>query len=173
VTLAPHWTPWRFALDLPARAPIADSDVTAAEPPTPVGIVTDDQRLVAPAPITQPVRYRMTSIPGDAYPENVGSMRDAERAENLQLPALPREANPRTAALAGNLRAQHPDDAGYVRAVLQWFQHQIVLLHAGPPLLPATDSVDAFLFDSRRGFCEHYAGSFVVLLRAAASRRAW
>ncbi len=29
------------------------------------------------------------------------------------------------------------------------------------------DIVDDFLFDTRRGFCEHYAGAFVVLLRAA------
>ena len=29
------------------------------------------------------------------------------------------------------------------------------------------DPVDEFLFDTRRGFCEHYASAFVVLLRAA------
>lgn len=35
-----------------------------------------------------------------------------------------------------------------------------------PPLL-GRDSVDEFLFDSQRGFCEHFAGSFVFLMRAA------
>ena len=35
-----------------------------------------------------------------------------------------------------------------------------------PPLLEH-DPVDMFLFDTRRGFCEHYASAFVVLLRAA------
>ena len=34
------------------------------------------------------------------------------------------------------------------------------------PLLDK-DSTDEFLFDTRRGFCEHYASAFVVLLRAA------
>jgi hypothetical protein len=29
------------------------------------------------------------------------------------------------------------------------------------------DSVDEFLFSTRRGFCEHYAGSFVFLMRSA------
>ena len=29
------------------------------------------------------------------------------------------------------------------------------------------DPVDEFLFDNRRGFCEHYASSFVFLMRAA------
>src|SRR4029078_7478890 len=35
-----------------------------------------------------------------------------------------------------------------------------------PPLLEE-DPVDTFLFDTRRGFCEHYASAFVVMLRAA------
>ena len=35
-----------------------------------------------------------------------------------------------------------------------------------PPLLGA-DAIDEFLFDSRRGFCEHYASAFVFLMRAA------
>ena len=35
-----------------------------------------------------------------------------------------------------------------------------------PPKL-ADDSVDAFLFETKRGFCEHYASAFAVLMRAA------
>ena len=35
-----------------------------------------------------------------------------------------------------------------------------------PPLL-GTDMVDEFLFDSKRGFCEHFAAAFVFTLRAA------
>jgi len=36
-----------------------------------------------------------------------------------------------------------------------------------PPLLAGANVVDGFLFNSRRGFCEHYAASFVFLMRAA------
>src|SRR5690606_17167958 len=35
-----------------------------------------------------------------------------------------------------------------------------------PPLL-GDDSVDGFVFETRRGFCEHFAGAFVFLMRAA------
>jgi hypothetical protein len=35
-----------------------------------------------------------------------------------------------------------------------------------PPAL-GKDNVDEFLFGTRRGFCEHYAGSFALLMRAA------
>jgi transglutaminase-like putative cysteine protease len=64
------------------------------------------------------------------------------------------------------LRAQHPDDVDYIRAVLTWFTTEPFVYTLAPPLLDR-DPVDMFLFDSRHGFCEHYASAFVVLLRAA------
>ncbi len=36
-----------------------------------------------------------------------------------------------------------------------------------PGVVHPRDPVDGFLFDSRRGFCEHYASAFAVLLRGA------
>ena len=36
-----------------------------------------------------------------------------------------------------------------------------------PPLLASDDPYDEFLFETKRGFCEHYAGSFALLMRAA------
>ena len=36
-----------------------------------------------------------------------------------------------------------------------------------PPLLPGSDSVDQFLFQTRRGFCGHFASAGAFLLRAA------
>ena len=79
---------------------------------------------------------------------------------------LPRNRNPRTQQLAAELRAAHPDDMAYVRAVLDMFAQQPFFYTLSPPKLGA-DSVDEFLFDTRRGFCEHYASAFAVLLRAA------
>jgi hypothetical protein len=36
-----------------------------------------------------------------------------------------------------------------------------------PPPLPERDPVDAFLFETQLGFCEHFAAAFVSLMRAA------
>lgn len=36
-----------------------------------------------------------------------------------------------------------------------------------PPLLGDDDPMDDFLFDSLRGFCEHYAYAFVMMMREA------
>jgi hypothetical protein len=53
-----------------------------------------------------------------------------------------------------------------VRRALELFRSEAFFYSLTPPLLGA-NSVDEFLFDTRRGFCEHYAGSFVFLMRAA------
>ena len=167
VTLEPHWKPWLFALELPARAPASDLEGGVGGSSSALGMVTDDQRLVAAAPITQPLRYRMTSALADGYAAATGAALESEREENLQLPNLAREPNSKTLDFARRLRAEQSDDASYIRAVLQFFRTESFYYTLAPPAFRGPDPVDAFLFDSRRGFCEHYASSFVVLLRAA------
>jgi hypothetical protein len=54
----------------------------------------------------------------------------------------------------------------YVRAVLELFTQQPFYYTLTPPKL-ADNSVDAFLFDTKRGFCGHYASAFATLMRAA------
>ncbi|WP_420426889.1 transglutaminaseTgpA domain-containing protein [Algiphilus sp.] len=88
-----------------------------------------------------------------------GSLR--ERA--LQLPA---NANPRSRALAADWRRQTRQPMALAQRALAYFRNEGFIYTLSPPLL-GTDSVDAFLFESRRGFCEHFAGSFVTLMRAA------
>jgi hypothetical protein len=64
------------------------------------------------------------------------------------------------------MRVRHPDDRGYIAAVLAMFRNEGFVYTLTPPLLPS-DPVDMFLFDERRGFCEHFASAFTVLLRDA------
>jgi hypothetical protein len=53
-----------------------------------------------------------------------------------------------------------------VRSVLKKFRQDTYNYTLEPPLL-GQHSVDEFLFDTKSGFCEHFAGAFVVLMRAA------
>ena len=62
---------------------------------------------------------------------------------------------------------RYPDDRRFISAVLQWFRSEPFFYTLAPPLLEEGEPVDMFLFDTRRGFCEHYASAFVVMLRAA------
>src|SRR5204862_3430287 len=106
--------------------------------------------------------YRQQSAIRDRYPADTA----LDVAENLRLPRSRNFGNPKTLAFARELRAQHPNDTDYIRAVLRWFRTEQFVYTLSPTAYD-TDPVDGFLFDARRGFCEHYASAFVVLLRAA------
>ncbi len=54
----------------------------------------------------------------------------------------------------------------YIRHVLAWYQQQNFSYSLKPGLL-GEHRIDEFLFKTRRGFCEHYASSFVMLMRYA------
>jgi len=81
----------------------------------------------------------------------------------LQLPA---ESGIQARQLAQQLRQNVPDNTAFVQTVLKYIAEQPFYYTRQPPLL-FDDPVDEFLFDSRRGFCEHYASAFVFLMRAA------
>jgi len=54
----------------------------------------------------------------------------------------------------------------YVQTILDMFSRQDFYYTLTPPKL-SDDSVDDFLFQTKRGFCGHYASAFAVLMRAA------
>ena len=153
VTLEPSHRIWLFALDLPSAMPRAETGTSG-----PLAILTRDQQLLSRSPLTQPLRYVQQSILLSSYPANARF----DAPANLRLP----DRNPRTRQLALELRAQYPDDRQLIAAVLTWFNRENFVYTMSPPLLKE-DTADEFLFDTRSGFCEHYASAFVVLLRSA------
>src|SRR5438477_7257512 len=157
VTLEASGQPWLFALDLPATLPRTDSEGASPAPPLLFLGLTRDQQLVARAPITQPLRYSMISNLRSTYP----ATSSFEARANLRLPT----GNPRSIEFARDLRARVPDDMAFITAVLRFYRDETFVYTLAAPLLER-EPVDQFLFETRRGFCEHYASSFVVLLRA-------
>ena len=147
LTLEPHHQRWLFALDLPATLP---PDSRAA----------GDMQILAREPVERRLRYQLTSyIDYRLGAELVPSAR--QRA--LTLPA---NLNPRTHALAGRWRSDEGSDPAVVARALAHFREQNFVYTLSPPRL-GTQAVDSFLFETKRGFCEHYAGAFVTLMRAA------
>ena len=150
VTLEPSSGHWLFALELPQRLPELDGNVAT---------VSGEFELMAANAIEARLRYRMVShlsyrLQPGALPEETDPW--------LQLPA---NGNPR-ALLAGlELRAE-PDPRKRVDAVLRSFRRENFVYTLNPPLL-GRNAVDDFLYGSRAGFCEHFAGAFVFLMRAA------
>ena len=80
--------------------------------------------------------------------------------------ALPPGSNPRLEALGASWR-QRPTTQQRLEAAQTWFRSHDFRYTLRPGALPAQAPFDAFLFDSRRGFCGHYASSFTALMRAA------
>jgi transglutaminase-like putative cysteine protease len=147
VTLEPHHMRWLFAVDLPATLPAGAS-------------LTPDYQLLASRPIRVRERYEMTSH----LRYRLGAV---ERPEALERGLrLPRNLNPRARELAQRLRAGAASDREVVRAALSHFRTNLFFYTLTPPPL-GLHSVDEFLFQTRRGFCEHYASSFAFLMRAA------
>lgn len=52
----------------------------------------------------------------------------------------------------------------YLQSVLSWYRKNGFTYTLTPGTLSG-DRIDQFLFSSRKGFCEHYASSFVMLMR--------
>ncbi len=147
VTLEPHNHNWLFALELAAKIP-------------PNARVTPEYMLLSRTPVRNRVRYDMRSY--TSFTEG-----GADGVEELRPGLLlPEGFNPRARRLARQWAAQNASDAAIAQKVLNHFREEGFVYTLEPPLL-GRDSVDEFLFGSKRGFCEHYASSFVFLMRAA------
>ena len=79
---------------------------------------------------------------------------------------LPEDRAPRSRALAQELRAAARSERDYIEAVLARFRRDGFSYTLEPAPL-GEEPVDEFLFQTREGFCEHYASAFAVLMRAA------
>ncbi len=148
VTLEPTEQRILFALDMPEQWP----DQIAEQ--------RWDYQLRTPRPIGAVIQYRARSYP--QYRAGTQLMAGL-RNSHLQLPA---GRNPRSAALAQRMRSEVADDAALVRAILEMFRQQEFYYTLTPPRLDR-DSVDDFLFNTRRGFCGHFASAFTMMMRAA------
>ncbi|PJC96685.1 DUF3488 domain-containing protein [Janthinobacterium sp. BJB1] len=125
-------------------------------------VVSSALEVLTVQPLASTVRYRASS---QTRYRLQAALSPAQQQPWLALPA---GRNPRSAAWARQLRgsgagALAPADA--IAAVLDHFRRAPFRYTLQPPLL-GKDGVDDFLFRTQAGFCEHYAGSFVVLMRA-------
>lgn len=146
LTLEPHNKTWLFALDFPGVLP-------------PGSTLSSDFRLLSKAPVHARLRYETRS-----YPDTFVGQNDTQASLKLAL-QLPSGVNPRARALAQQWRAETQNDEDIVKRMLDLYRRQVFRYTLQPPLL-GENSVDEFLFETRRGFCEHFASSFVFTMRA-------
>ncbi|HTQ36009.1 MAG TPA: DUF3488 and transglutaminase-like domain-containing protein, partial [Steroidobacteraceae bacterium] len=118
-----------------------------------------DNELRASHPLGTPVDYDAVS---HLRARSVGELSPLARRLDMQ---LPKGRNPRSIALAHQLRAQGGTDADYAARVLDYFRNGGFQYTMTPPLLDK-DSIDDLLFRTRLGYCGHFASAYVMLLRA-------
>jgi len=151
VTMGANYQPWLLALDTPTGIPVPLNKTKLKIS------VNDELQINTDKPVDQPLRYRASSILSDRFTSPAPAARST---------LITTGSNPKARAFAQQMRAEYPDDTELANALMRWFNSEPFHYTLSPPKL-GRNSIDDFIFDSRRGFCEHYAGSFVFLLRAA------
>jgi len=149
LTLEVHDKPWLPVMDFadPAALPSGSR-------------LNTDFTVTQAAKVQQRKRYSAV-----AY-ASLGNTLDTDADDMPRALELPARSNPRAREFASQLRTNSRDDQDYIRQVLARFHNDTYVYTLQPPRL-GTHSVDEFLFDTKRGFCEHYASSFTFLMRAA------
>jgi transglutaminase-like putative cysteine protease len=144
IALEPHDRKWLFALDRPAGRPKWSR-------------MYADFTIRNHRPVNRKKYYPMTAVtrPGKGPRWGV--------EEALQLPPA---GNPRSRGLAKQLAKGASGAQDVVKRGLEWLREKDFRYTLRPPTL-GEDPVDDFLFDSRRGYCEHYASAYAFLMRAA------
>ena len=143
----PSYRRWLFALD---TAQINNSDINQLT----------DFSLVYDKPITKSISYRVTSFPTAIKNPELGRYLTDK---NLRIPA---DSNPELTELGRSLAEQYTRPQDIIDHVINEFRQQDYYYTLAPPQL-VNNSLDQFFFETRRGFCEHYASSFTYLMRAA------
>lgn len=147
LTLEPHNRNWLLAMDFPGggteRAQHAAS-----------------YQLLSMVPVHSRRRLELS-----AYPETRVGLDEqaAVLRANRQLPA---GSNPRTRDEIAQLFPDSLPAEEKLARILERLRELPLIYTLQPPRL-GTHSVDEFLFDTHRGFCEHFSSAFVFMMRAA------
>ncbi|PPK94542.1 transglutaminase superfamily protein [Kineococcus xinjiangensis] len=137
----------------------------AARVDSPVGV--DGSALLLVAGTAGSYTVVATEVPGSGARPGSEPGAAAHPADTASALHLPPELPQRVHDLAARLAAGAPDRWAHVRAVEEHLRATARYTLDAPVPAPGQDAVDAFLFDQRLGFCEHFASAEVVLLRSA------
>lgn len=147
IMLEPHNKRWLLALDLPATTPE-------------IGFRNRDYQLLAKHSVRSMQRYDVRSYVD--YRTTLMSALDRRFATHI-----PDGYHYQARLLGIGWRTDYPDEPEkIVQAALDYFNQEAFRYTLSPPPLSG-DVIDAFLFKTRAGFCEHYAAAFTILMRAA------
>lgn len=146
VIMEPTDKPWLFSLETPV--------------PKTEGVgLTRDFRLVNNAPVSQLYRYEVMTF------QKYQTALELESWVAEMALQLPEAGDERTRALAREMFEKGNGNAqAMIDQLLLWFNQDLFYYTLKPPKL-GVNAIDEFLFDTKQGFCAHYSGAFVYMLR--------
>ncbi|MBV1905783.1 MAG: DUF3488 and transglutaminase-like domain-containing protein [Pseudomonadales bacterium] len=156
VLLEPTQSKWLFGLALPVAAHNQETQFGQND----IGL-TRDFRLLSRKPVGALLRYQVDSYP--EVPMDLTLPRWLKERETR----LPVNDNPRMRAYARQQFAKSNGIESFAQNILLDIRKGQYRYTLSPPTLPRKNSIDNFWFDTQAGFCSHYAGAFVYMMRAA------
>lgn len=148
VELEPTGQNFLFALDYPYVVPSSAR-------------LLSDSQLMTRNKVNQLRYYSINSI---LKPYNPYELLSLELLERLKV--LPKGYNPQTIELMNGWKKLNLTDEELINKALTKFRNEEYFYSYSPPLLQG-NTIDKFLFETRSGFCEHYASAFTFMMRAA------
>lgn len=150
VVLEPTGRRWLFALDV--ADPVASGQLAR----------TAYHSLQANQEVLSVFRYRTS-----AWLDAAMDTRNLNRLLRAEALRIDPSRNQRLQAQASSWFAEvGGDPARLVERLAEHIRGESFYYTLAPQPLPDQDSVDAFWFDTREGFCTHYAGASVIALRS-------
>lgn len=148
VTLYPTQKQWIYMLDMPSRA---------------VKDATLDRDLISKIeePVKETIHYAARSSLSAVYYDTLDTI---TRKESLFFNT---DRNPKTYSEAQKIKEENNTFDQRANAILIFFQEQSLTYSLKPEPLDTNNTADSFLFDKRKGYCVHFASSFVTMARMA------
>jgi hypothetical protein len=148
VTLYPTQKRWIYMLDMPSRA-VRDANL--------------DRDLISTVekPIKEPLHYAAISALSLRFYDILD---EYTRHASLD---FNKEHNPKTYIEAEKIKTLFSSSDKRASAIIKFFQTQNLTYSLKPEALDINNTTDSFLFDKRRGYCVHFASSFVTMARMA------
>jgi transglutaminase-like putative cysteine protease len=146
--LEPQNSNWVYALDMPAQF---DASLHR----------NANYQLIGQTKSGEAAEFSLVS-----YPQyNTGLITKVEYRENRQLPHAP---SARVIELVRQLHGLDDAPERFIQSLLAYFSRQHFSYSLQPSLTEKSpDPVETFLFETRSGYCDHYATAFVYLMRVA------
>ncbi|MDT0605296.1 DUF3488 and transglutaminase-like domain-containing protein [Thalassotalea castellviae] len=151
VIAEPSFQRWLYALDVAKLEDVKQNKVV---------FQLKDRTILSREKIAQPLSYSVTSLIG-----NPPALLSTEEIHNKYLAINP-DTNPLLVGFGKQLKSKYADNKQLIEQVLTTFRQENYRYTLNPPIL-TNNSLDEFYFDTKAGFCEHYASSFTFLMRAA------